>query len=412
MRSSRGLQLGTAALAVLLFIAGCGSSAKSGTPASSGSGSNGTASGSTIKIGNIASYTGPLSAGAKGAQDFVNAWAKDVNASGGINGHKVQLVVNDDAGNAATALTAVRDLVQQEKVAAIVGENSYVDATWAKAAEAAGVPVIGGNSLDISMESNADFFPSGTTVVAQFYGVTKIAKRAGPKLAILYCAEAPVCKQADLILKYFTPILGMGEFGQSVSASAPNYTAPCQAVKDFGAQSIVYGQVGPIALRIAQACASQGLKSQIVETAGVPNDDWLKEPAVQGERNVEPLAPPFDQSSAGTKAYNDLLTKYNLTGNAADQYAFAGLQLFAAAVKANKGADVTAASLKAALYSMKGETLGGLVPPLSFKQGKPNSVNCWFESSIGGGKFTTPNGLKTDCAPEDVIATAEAAFKL
>jgi branched-chain amino acid transport system substrate-binding protein len=66
-------------------------------------------------------------------------------------------------------------------------------------------------------------------------------------------------------------------------------------------------------------------------------------------------------------------------------------------------------SVKTALYQFKGETLGGMVAPLTFTPGQPTLINCYFVLGIEDRKFTLPQGLEPTCAPDDVIAPVVAA---
>ena len=52
---------------------------------------------------------------------------------------------------------------------------------------------------------------------------------------------------------------------------------------------------------------------------------------------------------------------------------------------------------KHAFEILKGETLGGLTAPLTFKQGKPTSLPCWFYFQVKDGKFATL-GTSYTCA--------------
>jgi branched-chain amino acid transport system substrate-binding protein len=47
---------------------------------------------------------------------------------------------------------------------------------------------------------------------------------------------------------------------------------------------------------------------------------------------------------------------------------------------------------------MKGETLGGMAPPLTFTQGKPTSIDCWFTAAMVNGTAQMTNGGNTTCA--------------
>ena len=47
---------------------------------------------------------------------------------------------------------------------------------------------------------------------------------------------------------------------------------------------------------------------------------------------------------------------------------------------------------------LKNDTLGGMAPPLNFKKGQPNPINCWYWMKVSHGAFTTPYGLKATCS--------------
>lgn len=404
----RGIRLVVVAWASILMLAtlaAC-SSSKAGTT----SGPSGAASSkSAIVIGNIGSYTGPESASIGPAESVIKAWATDLNANGGINGHPVKLIVLDDGGNPTTALSDAKELVQ-DNVVAIVGEISLVDTAWASVAEAAGVPVIGGQPFTDPFLTNADFFPSGSNGLARTYGEVAAAKNLGGKFDFLYCVESPVCAQAVPEYKLFASDLGITiPVTQSISGSAPSYTAPCLAVKNSGAQSYQVAEADSVALRIAEACSAEGVTAKFIGTAGVIGPDWLPVPSTAGDVNIDLDIPFFVDSTPATKAYHALLTKYSLgdSSGADGTYGYIGAQLFEAAAKAvPAGAAVTSQSLKTALYAMKGETLGGLTPPLTFKKGAPTLINCWYVDTIENKQWTTPEGLTPACAPAASIAAA------
>ncbi|ABD68748.1 Extracellular ligand-binding receptor [Rhodoferax ferrireducens T118] len=73
------------------------------------------ASDTEIKIGNLTPYSGPASAyGACGKA--MAAYFSKLNASGGINGRKVNFMTADDAYNPAISVEQTRKLVEQEEV--------------------------------------------------------------------------------------------------------------------------------------------------------------------------------------------------------------------------------------------------------------------------------------------------------
>jgi branched-chain amino acid transport system substrate-binding protein len=74
-----------------------------------------------VKIGALLSVTGPASfLGAPEARTL-EMLAADLNARGGIDGRKVQLIVKDTAGNPEKAISFAKQLIDEEQVFAIIG---------------------------------------------------------------------------------------------------------------------------------------------------------------------------------------------------------------------------------------------------------------------------------------------------
>ena len=74
-----------------------------------------------IKIGAVLSVTGPASFLGDPEKKTLEIYVEDINAKGGVNGQKLQLVVYDDGGDANNARTFATRLVDQDKIAAMVG---------------------------------------------------------------------------------------------------------------------------------------------------------------------------------------------------------------------------------------------------------------------------------------------------
>jgi branched-chain amino acid transport system substrate-binding protein len=411
-------RLGAAAVAVGLMLGGvaaCGSSshsASTGSSSSAGGGSTTAASGAPIVVGNIGSYSGALASSFAGSEQVIQAWAKTVNAAGGINGRQVKLIVKDDAGSTSQALTDARDLVENEHAVAIVGNFSNVDSAFAPYLKSKGIPVIGGIPIAITNLQYSNYFPSGTNQIALFYGMLQEAKKTGSKFALMYCAEAPTCAEAGSLLAGIGKPLGVSlVYNGKISASAIDYTAQCQAVKASGATSYYVGSASAVVLRVLAACKAQGVTATPISVDGSVTKAWAADAATDGVIATEADFPFADATIAGDQAYQTAIAKY--APNLGDEngpnaaYAWVSGKLFEQAVKAGGSGDVTTASVLKGLYSFKGETLGGIAPPLTYVQGKPTLVDCYFLEGIKGGKFTTPNGLTTACAPDaDVAAVA------
>jgi branched-chain amino acid transport system substrate-binding protein len=368
-----------------------------------------TATGTPIPIGNIGSYSGAEAASQAGALQVIKAWAKWTNAHGGLAGHPVKLYVMDDGNSATTALNDAKELVTQDNVVAIVGEQSNNDSSWASYVTQAGVPVVGGLSIDLPFVTNPDFYPSGTNVIALGYGMLAAAKPYGTKFGVLYCAEAAQCAQSGLLYKLLAPKLGMTiAFNQSVSATAPNYTAPCQVVKSSGVGGYQIADQAAVVKTVANQCKALGSNVKVFNFDGAVVSSMATAPGLQGLIATETDAPWFSQAPP-LRSYHQAIAKYAPDLGPANGpnafYAWVSGQLFTAAVQASKTSTVTPASVKAGLYALpKGTTLGGIAPPLTFTQGQATVINCYFTLAIKNNRFVTPDGLKTSCAPPSAVS--------
>ena len=77
-----------------------------------------------IKIGAVLSVTGPASFLGDPEKRTLEMYVDDINAKGGVNGQKLQLVVYDDGGNADNARTFATRLVEEDKIVAMVGGST------------------------------------------------------------------------------------------------------------------------------------------------------------------------------------------------------------------------------------------------------------------------------------------------
>jgi branched-chain amino acid transport system substrate-binding protein len=333
------------------------------------------------------------------------AWAQSVNASGGINGYPVRMIVKDDGGVPATSQQDARALVEQDHVMAIVGETSTADASWATYVASHNVPVVGGIVAEPSFQSNPDFFASGTQIAIAALSVLIEAKASGKThIAVVYCAESPVCAQIVPIAGGAAKLLGIGFTAAKISATAPSYTAPCLSLKQSGVDSVFVVDNAAIEQRFIDACAVQGFKPQNIGNIETSSKAWLTDANFNGALMTGPNADPSDTSIPAIAQFQAALNRYAHGLTSSNAFTFdavspwAGGMLFEAAAKAAKltpsssGADV-----KKGLYALKNETLGGISPPINFPVGKPALVTCYFTSKLTGGKIEPLNNDRATC---------------
>ena len=75
----------------------------------------------TVKLGLVAAMSGQSAKSGEAIVRGLSLAVDEVNASGGVLGKKIELLVRDDESNPAKGVVAARELVQREKVATLFG---------------------------------------------------------------------------------------------------------------------------------------------------------------------------------------------------------------------------------------------------------------------------------------------------
>jgi len=111
-----------------------------------------------IKIGLITSLTGPVSTYGISVRNAAVMAVEEINAAGGINGMKINLIIRDDKGDATEAANVTRYLIDKEQVSMIVGPviTPCVMAA-APIAQQAGVPLMTPTGTGDSITAIGDF---------------------------------------------------------------------------------------------------------------------------------------------------------------------------------------------------------------------------------------------------------------
>ncbi|MEV5650177.1 ABC transporter substrate-binding protein [Nocardia sp. NPDC052254] len=420
MKKNRLLWWAAPALAAALALSSCSADSGDSGPTAVGPAkiSDGGLAGDPIVVGSICSCTGPAAGSVGHASDVMQAWASSVNDHGGINGHPVKVVTYDDQQNPTTALAVAKKLVEQDKVVAIVGQSSLASSSWQSYVDSKGIPVVGGQPVDAPFLTDPNFFASGTTLPVNYLGVVSQAKQAGAKnFGTLYCAEIPACAQLPLMLEPMAKQAGMGFAAEKVSQTAPNFIAPCMALKDKNVDAVTVGGSVEVIPRIAASCAQQGYKPTEFPLGVSLQKSWLSDPNFEGSKFAGANALYTDESIPSVKAFHDALDAYvpglrdSADFSAPLLWPWAGGQLFLAAAKAgNISPTSTGADIVKGLRTLHEETLDGLAPPLTFPEGKPAFPLCYFTGHTEAGAFHSDNGGKTTCIDQNTAAALMKAL--
>src|SRR4029079_6363178 len=113
---------------------------------------------STIKIGYFGDLTGPTFNFGRSAINGVLLAADEINQSGGINGRRIDVVIEDDKGSPEEAARLTAKLIDQDKVVWIIGGGpSGNSRAAAPKAQASHVPLISPSSTDPAVTQTGDY---------------------------------------------------------------------------------------------------------------------------------------------------------------------------------------------------------------------------------------------------------------
>ena len=134
-----------------------------------------------IKIGVIAPLTGNVAQYGVAAVNGFKLKVKEINAAGGINGKKIELVEADSKGDTQEAVNIFKKMVSQDKIDVLVGEViSKPSLAIAPLAEQAKVPMITATGTAFDITKDKDFvFRTTYTDPYQGQAVAKYAKSKG-----------------------------------------------------------------------------------------------------------------------------------------------------------------------------------------------------------------------------------------
>lgn len=352
-----------------------------------------------IENGVLAAVSGPVA-------PALRAWVSDVNARGGIAGHPVRVIMADSGGDPARSQSIVRQMVEKDRVVALlnpytIGELDPVMPYL----EGKGIPVIGQMGGDPGADySVMSFNPvQGADKGLGWELVFDVVKQTDKRrAAIMYCREATICQNQRKRVAANLPYEGLTlVYEAQVSLAQPDYTAEALGAHRAGADVILlFLDINSIA-RFAKSAGRQGYRP-VLATAHQAAIDY----ALPYAKDLDGLlvggrVPPYDGPALAD--YRAALARYQPGAVKGDMGAGAWVVgKFVEKVGAGLDDDPTSAEVIEALYAVKGETLGGLLPGVTFPRDKDRSnVNlCAIPAKFTGGKFVPHDpGATFVCAP-------------
>ena len=360
-----------------------------------------------VIVASIGTISGPAGSTFLGYVQGVQVWTKFINGRGGLNGHPVRLITYDDGGDPARHRAQVQEAVERQKVIAFVantealtGQSSIEYITKNR------IPVIGGDTGTPHFYNTSPmYFPQASNADANWLALLSgMAAQTVPKgmtkLGLLYCVEADGCASADRIVGQRAGSVGFERVWRNRSSIAqPDYTAECLSARNAGVQVLMVIMDTNSVSRVASACARQGFHPAIAPPANVVLDRYKSDPNLNGLVTGANVFPYFQTGTLATDEYQRAM-QVNGAGVAPSMGPATGwvaAKLLERAAQALPQPPTSEAILRG-LWSLRGDDLGGLTQPLTFRENQPaTALACWWQMAIQDGKWVSPDGFRRQC---------------
>jgi len=211
--------------------------------------------GDTIKVGVYGDLTGQTSSFGQSTKNGIELAVEEINAAGGVNGKKIQLIIEDDQGRPEQAKTVVSKLINQDKVQAVLGEVASTNSlAAAPVAQEAKIPMITPSSTNPKVTEVGDYIsrvcfidPFQGSVMAKFAANTLKAKTA----AILGDVNSDYSKGlTQFFEEEFTKLGGRVLAKEAYTQTDPDFKGQLTKIRNLKPDVIYvpgyYGQVGII----------------------------------------------------------------------------------------------------------------------------------------------------------------------
>ena len=243
-----------------------------------------------VKVGVVLSLSGPAAVFGLPERDAINAVYKEITAAGGVNGRKLELVFYDDKTNPTEAARGVTQLINDEKVVAIIGPGTGGNILAAgPIADRLKVPLLGpAGTVAVTDKGNA-FYPWVFRVaINDMIGVRALlegaVKAGAKKIGVIYQEDAYGKFGNDFAQKLGTE-LGF-QVVESVSApyTATDLTAHATKLRNANVDAVFMQlSIASLGAGFLKAANEVGLKVPLYGNSGLAQKSFIDAAGPLGE---------------------------------------------------------------------------------------------------------------------------------
>ncbi|MBM3573596.1 MAG: hypothetical protein FJX52_14750 [Alphaproteobacteria bacterium] len=331
----------------------------------------------TIKIGTYGPLTGPVFIYGKMVMNGVEVVFDEINAAGGIHGRKLQFVREDDRCDPATAIGAVKKLVHQEQVFAIIGggcSNAALATRDEVIKEKVPMVIFAAVHDGITQPTAPNIFTTALTASVESFAQLEFAiQQKAQKIAILSMRDSWGRSRYEPLLEAFKKKNMKPVADEELAPDANDATAQVLRLRAAGADAVImilYPKPGAVFLRDAQKLGYKPIAvGQTAITDLVAFEEQVGVPGATAnfftisQVKTVPEDPAMDKwrKAIETKFPGDRLSIFNLFGIGSGQ-------VFAEALR-RSGADITREKFQQAMVGINNFVTDTYSGPISCAPG-------------------------------------------
>ena len=198
--------------------------------------------GNEVLLGGAISQTGQYAEPAGRQVNSIKLWTDEVNASGGMLGHKVVVRLLDDKSDTQTAIKLYEKLITEDKVDLLLAPySSGITEAVANVNERYKMPFVAYGAASTPIWEKGRKYIFNIVAVAEDYqkGAVHLAKQAGVKKAAIIGQDSLFPRQAGKGAKEWAKKVGIDiVLEENYPAKQTDFTALLQKIKASGAEAV------------------------------------------------------------------------------------------------------------------------------------------------------------------------------
>ncbi len=335
-----------------------------------------------IKVGAILAVSGGASFLGAPEAKTLEMIAEEINAEGGINGHKIELIIKDSQGSSEKAISFAKQLIEEEGVLAIIGPSTSGESMSIKnICEDAKTILLSCAAAETIVNPVAKYvFKTPQKDSYAVISIFKTMKKLGISTIGVVVGNTGFGKGGKDQLEKYAPEYGIDiVISEVYDRAATDLTGVLTKIKAKDVQALVNWSIVPAQSIVAKNMKQIGMDIPLFQSHGFGNIKYVEAAGKAAEGIIFPcgrllvadvLPDGHPQKAVLSKYKNDYETKYNEDASTFGGHAYDAFMIL---VEAVKKAGIEKENVRDAIENMSGFVgTGGI---FNFSPGDHNGLD-------------------------------------